>query len=133
MQINPSLVVSVLDVNITKAPFTDPKVALALKYGLKSAPRSSGPFGTQVHSGPTRVAISSAMERTYRTTALAPCGVEWPTVSATHSRFAPARMAVVNSFFSDSGSARVVSSVTYIVVSPSFTAKVSASSVHLRR
>jgi peptide/nickel transport system substrate-binding protein len=34
VQINPSLVVSVLDVNITKAPFTDPKVALALKYAV---------------------------------------------------------------------------------------------------
>jgi len=34
VQIDPSLVVSVLDVNITKAPFTDPKVALALKYAV---------------------------------------------------------------------------------------------------
>ena len=34
VQINPSLVVTVLDVNITKAPFTDPKVAEALKYAV---------------------------------------------------------------------------------------------------
>jgi len=34
VQIDPSLVVSVLDVNITKAPFDDPQVALALKYAV---------------------------------------------------------------------------------------------------
>lgn len=34
VQINPSLVVSVLDVNIDKEPFTDPQVALALKFAV---------------------------------------------------------------------------------------------------
>jgi ABC-type transport system substrate-binding protein len=34
VQINPSLVVTVLDVNVTKAPFTDPKVVLALKHAI---------------------------------------------------------------------------------------------------
>jgi ABC-type transport system substrate-binding protein len=34
VQINPSLVVAVLDVNIDKTPFTDPRIALALKYAV---------------------------------------------------------------------------------------------------
>ncbi len=34
VQVIPSLVVSVLDVNVKKAPFTDPRVALALKYAI---------------------------------------------------------------------------------------------------
>ncbi len=34
VQVIPSLVVAVLDVNIKKAPFTDPKVALALQYAI---------------------------------------------------------------------------------------------------
>ena len=46
-----------------------------------------------------------------------------------HSRDAPDRSAVVNSARSDRGSARVVSSVTYITVSPSRTANAIASSV----
>jgi len=34
VQVIPSLVVAVLDVNLKKAPFTDPKVALALQYAI---------------------------------------------------------------------------------------------------
>ena len=64
-----------------------------------------------------------------RTTAAAPAGVAWPTVSAMQTRFAPARIAVEYSRRSVSGSARVVSSVTYMTGSPSPTANVIASSV----
>ena len=63
----------------------------------------------------------------------APFGVAWPTVSATHTRDAPARIAVVNSARSESGSARVVSSVTYMTERPCFTANDTASSVHFFR
>jgi hypothetical protein len=45
-------------------------------------------------------------------------------------RAAPARIAVVNSRRSVSGSERVVSSVTYMTVKPCDTANVTASSVH---
>ena len=52
------------------------------------------------------------------TTARAPAGVAWPTVSAMQMRDAPARIAVVNRRRSVSGSERVVSSVTYITSRP---------------
>ena len=58
-----------------------------------------------------------------------PAGVAWPTVSAMQTRVAPARIAVEYSARSVSGSARVVSSVTYMTGSPSRTAKAIASSV----
>ena len=64
------------------------------------------------------------------TTARAPAGVAWPTVSAIQMRDAPARMAVVNSRRSVSGSERVVSSVTYITSRPWLTPNETASSVH---
>ncbi len=72
---------------------------------------------------------SSTIDCTNLTTAAAPAGVAWPTVSAMHTRDAPARIAVEYSARSESGSARVVSSVTYITVSPCLTAKLTASSV----
>ena len=74
------------------------------------------------HSSTTRL-------RRTCTTAAAPAGVAWPTVSAMQTRVAPARIAVVYSARSVSGSARVVSSVTYITGSPSPTANAIASSV----
>ena len=58
------------------------------------------------------------MRRDERTTARAPSGVAWPTVSAMQMREAPASIAVVNSRRSVSGSERVVSSVTYITAQP---------------
>ena len=82
---------------------------------------------------PTSTPSSAITDFTNRTTAIAPLGVACPTVSATHRRFAPARIAALNNRRSDSGSARVVSSVTYITVTPSLTAKVTASSVHFCR
>ena len=72
---------------------------------------------------------SSMTRRANRTTARAPAGVEWPTVSAMQMREAPARIAVRNSRRSVSGSERVVSSVTYITLKPCLTAKPMASSV----
>jgi peptide/nickel transport system substrate-binding protein len=46
VQVIPSLVVAVLDVNITKKPFDDPKVALALKYAVdRAALRKTAQFG----------------------------------------------------------------------------------------
>ena len=69
------------------------------------------------------------MRFTNATTAFAPSGVACPTVSAMQTRDAPARIAAVYSVRIDSGSARVVSSVTYITDRPSFTAKPIASSV----
>ena len=61
---------------------------------------------------PTPPPHSSTTVATNRTTAAAPAGVAWPTVSAMHTRDAPARIAVEYSLRSVSGSARVVSSVT---------------------
>ena len=66
--------------------------------------------------------VDDALRRTGRPPR-APCGVAWPTVSAMQTRVAPARIAVEYSARSVSGSARVVSSVTYITGSPSPTAK----------
>jgi ABC-type transport system substrate-binding protein len=47
VQVNPSLVVTVLDVNVSKAPFTDPKVVLALKLAIdRKAIVDTQSFGT---------------------------------------------------------------------------------------
>ena len=78
---------------------------------------------------PIATPISSNIVLTNETTAVAPLGVACPTVSAMHTRDAPARIAAVYNRRIDSGSARVVSSVTYITESPSFTANPMASSV----
>ncbi len=80
-------------------------------------------------SMPTPPPHSSTTVLMNRTTAAAPAGVACPTVSEMHTRFAPARIAVEYRARSESGSARVVSSVTYITGRPSPTAKVIASSV----
>ena len=80
---------------------------------------------------PTPPPHSATTETMNFTTAAAPCGVACPTVSAMHTLVAPARIAVEYSARSVSGSARVVSSVTYMTGSPSPTAKVIASSVSL--
>ena len=74
-------------------------------------------------------ALARRPRPTNRATAAAPAGVAWPTVSAMQTRCAPARIAVEYSWRSVSGSARVVSSVTYMTGSPSPTANVIASSV----
>ena len=95
---------------------------------ITSSPRSRWPC----QSIPTSPPHSSTMPFTNRTTAPAPTGVACPTVSATQTRFAPARIAVEYSSRSVSGSARVVSSVTYITGTPSRTAKPTASSVRFR-
>ncbi len=80
-------------------------------------------------SMPTPPPHASTTPATKRTTAAAPTGVACPTVSATHTRDAPALIAAEYRRRSVSGSARVVSSVTYMTVSPSPTANVIASSV----
>jgi hypothetical protein len=82
---------------------------------------------------PTTAPESRITRATNVTTAEAPTGVAWPTVSATQMRLAPAEIAHEYSARSVSGLARVVSSVTYITSSPSLTANVMASSVVLSR
>ncbi len=88
-------------------------------------PRSLCPCQSTPASTPTSATTVFAN----RTTAVAPAGVAWPTVSATHRRDAPLLRAVENSARSDAGSARVVSSVTNITVSPWPTANRMAASL----
>src|SRR6266566_85644 len=89
---------------IRSAPATAASMAL-----ITPSPRSLWPC----QSRPTSGFISSSIRRTYRTTARAPSGVEWPTVSQTATRAAPSSIAVPKRRRSVSGCARVVSSVTY--------------------
>ncbi len=68
-----------------------------------------------------------ATSRAKRTSAVAPSGVAWPTVSQRQSRRAPASMALRKSLSRSSGLLRVVSSVTYVTWSPCFSANAIAS------
>src|SRR4029077_628228 len=70
---------------------------------------------------------------TNRTSASAPIGVAWPAVSQIQIARAPQLIAVAYSFFTVSGSQRLVSSVTYMTSRPSETAYLTAFSVVWRR
>jgi hypothetical protein len=82
---------------------------------------------------PMSAPLSATIVPMKRTSAAAPWGVAQPTVSVTQTRRAPQAMAVEYSRRSVVGSARMVSSVTYITVSPSRTANDTDSSVSRSR